>query len=215
MTDNTEAVREVFEKWDVSRAVVVERPGSVVTAAGDNVGRLNIEAETPMYGDFSYDRGSYDSLLGEMDWPASITWTTRMEGDRRDPAYPFDPPIRGVITNCGFGGRGDQTLTASRPEEVVSIHMGHLDVDKKARRMGYGQLMWDCYLAVVAFGPFEASGGIGSTEGGGTVRFLETQGVPRDDIQPGGETLEDGRGVTRWSTSAENVVDDSVVTVLD
>lgn len=215
MTDNTEAVREVFEDWDVARAVVVERPGSVVTAAGDNIGRVNIEAETPLYGEFDYDRGSYDSLLGEHDWPASITWTTEMDGDRRDPAYPFDPPIRGVITNCGFGGRGTQTPTASRPEEVDKIHMGHLEVDRQARRMGYGQLMWDCYLSVVAYGNYPASGGIGSTEGGGTAKFLQSQGVPPEDISPGREAPGDGTGLTRWETPAENVVDPSVVTVLE
>lgn len=187
-------------------AVVVERDSHTVVAAGENIGRLDIEVEADLYGDPVVSRGSRDSLLGEMDFPASISWSVAMERVQpfKDDRYPMSMP--NVIGNVGFRADPDDGLTASHPEDVDVIYMSHLFVQDEARRGGYGQLLWDTYLATVAYGDYRAAGGVGSTEGGGTYEFLKRQGVPEADIEPGRKTTRNGTGTVKWSTDPSNIV---------
>ncbi len=185
-------------------AVVIERESHKVVAAGEDVVHLQFEVEMDHYGTFSHTSPITDSILAEMGPPYTVSWTGTVEREtpHSEDQYPMAMPKS--IGNLGFRGDPDDGITASRSEEVDVIYMSHLFVQEEARRIGYGQLLWDFYLAVVAYGNYRAAGGVGSTEGSGTVRFLRRQGVPEDDIDPGRHA--GGSGTTRWSTDASNVV---------
>lgn len=192
-------------------AVVIERPTHTVVVAGEDVVHLRFEMETTLYGTPSYQTPVSDSLIASLGPPFSISWSFSIDrvSPFSDDEFPMSMPK--AIGNVGWRGDPDEGVTASIAEDVDTIYMSHLYVQEEARRMGYGQLMWDTYLATVAYGDYRAAGGIGSTEGGGTVRFLRSQGVPEADISPGRKTPGAGTGLVKWSTPASNVTSNAPI----
>lgn len=193
-------------------AVAIQRANHVVVAGGEPIARVGIEIDTSLYGEPEVERSTIDSILGEQDSWITMNWNAKVS--RQQPHVDDDFPIGMPETICNLGMR----VVEDDDDEPEAIYMNHLYVQEEARGRGYGLLMWDCYLAVVAYAHYElpqpvaASGGIGSTEGGATYDFLVRQGVPEADIIPGTKTPKEGIGTVTWETPAENVIDPAPIT---
>lgn len=184
--------------------VRIKRDEWIVAAGGEELPRVDLEAKHRLYGNFDWTRSTIDSLLGEKEGWVTLSWNAEInrETPHRDDPYPLSMPE--TIANVGFHVEEDSD------GNPVSLNMTHLYVQEKARRQGYGQLLWDCYLAVAVYGDLELVGGVGSTEEGGTAAFLERQGVPRRDIIAGRKA--GGEGLTQWRTDLDNVASKAPVT---
>jgi len=186
-------------------AIGIGRDSHKVVVAGEELAVLDMEIETDLYGSPSFKTPVSDDIIAAMGPPYSLSWSVEMNrvAPFTDDQYPMSMPQ--AIANLGFRAENEDTLTPSRSGEVTGIYMRHLHVQEEARQQGYGQLLWDVYLAVVAYGGYRAAGGIGSTETGATVAFLKSQGVPEADISPGRKTPGGGAGTVGWSTPAANL----------
>lgn len=187
------------------RTVTVRRPTHTVTASGEDVVHLEFDIDTDLYGDPWMQLPHKDSLLGELDPPFSIAWTFEMNRvqPHSDDQYPMSMPD--TIANIGIRAAKESPYSPSVAEEVEAIDIQHLNVNPRARRMGYGQLLWDVYVAIVAYGDYRAEGGVGSTRSGATVAFLREQGVPMSDISPGARSPQGGEGLVKWDTAPSNI----------
>lgn len=191
--------------------VVVSRDTHTVVVAGHDTVHLQFDVETGLSGEMDFQTPVSDDVIADLGPPYSTTWDAKISRERPYRDDPFDTSMPATIANLGFRGEYDGTGSPTTAEEIDRIYMSHLYVQPQARRMGYGQLMWDIYLAVIAYSELPAAGGIGSTEGGKTYDFLVSQGIPESDISPGRHTPGEGRGVVKWKTAAMNVTADAPI----
>jgi len=187
-------------------AIVIDRSSHAVVAAGEDIAHPQFEVETDLYGNPDFDVPTDNDLIFRMGPPYSINFSAAMQRVQpfKDDQFPTSMPS--AITNAGFRSEYGDVGTPSTADEVERIDLFHLSVQDEARRMGYGQLMWDVYLATAAYGNYTLSGGVGSSEGGATYKFLRQQGVPESDISPGRDTPGEGSGLVRWETPVENAI---------
>lgn len=193
-------------------SVAVSRPSHTIVVAGEDIAHLYFDGELDLYGDLDLPPDHDDNILSSLGAPFSFSWGVAVDRvpPHADDKYPLSMPA--TIANAGIRGRGHDGGSAGRPHEVGRIVMYHLWVQEPARREGYAQVLWDLYLALTAFTDADAGGNVGSTEGGGTVGFLKSQGVPADDISPGRHSPGEGSGTVGWLTDGENITSGAPIT---
>ena len=117
------------------------------------------------------------------------------ETDKPDLKLPHDPPQVAEMN-------AHQTHADSSTDRRDGIHMQHMKVDEDWRREGIGAFLFDVYRAAAVWLGERASGKIGTD--GGTMEFLNQQGIPMGDLK---ETKGTYSGPTAifWNTDADNL----------
>lgn len=185
--------------------VIISRDTHTVAAAGESIERVDIEMETSLPGNPEFTRSTKDSLLGELDSFIHLIYNVEVNRERPLHEDPFPPEMPNTICNASLHGREDRTEGNTPELPLEYIFMDHLHVQEAARGMGYGQLMWDCYLALVAYGDYDAHGKVGDDENRTTVGYLKSQGVPEADITESDSAAWMGENRAVWKTDGSNV----------
>jgi len=180
----------------VTRTVTITRDTHTITATGTDTERLDISVDTSLYGTVKATRSTYSSLIGEVDLGITPKYYVKIDRGmpREEDPFPIDMPH--TIGNMASRLGNTDTPRYDTDSDPDFIYLSHLFVQEDARGMGYGLLMWDCALAVAAFGGIDMTGLVGAG-GGASVSFLERQGVPPDAVRDAGRNV--------WGLSDRNV----------
>lgn len=185
--------------------VAIQRDTHTVVAAGESIERVNIEIDTSLPGEPKFSRSSRNAILGEQDTFINLIYSIEVNRPHPISSDPFPPQMPDTICNTSIHGREDRTEGLSPELPIEYMFMDHLYVQEEARGMGYGQLLWDCYLALVAYGDYDAHGKVGDDDGRTTVAFLKAQGVPPSDITESDSSAWLGKNRAVWETDGGNV----------
>lgn len=197
---------------DTVKAVYVRRSDHTVSLVGEPIPRADLHIDTALSGEARTSRSSRDSLLGEKGF-INLSWKAEMNRGRGRPDDEFPVDMPDTICNLTVYGREDRTGGYSPELPLEYMAMDHLYVQPEARGMGYGQLMWDCYVALVAYIDGDAVGKVGDDEDGTTYEFVRSQGVPADDVQHVDSSAWLGTHRVTWRTDGLNIVDPAPVSV--
>jgi GNAT superfamily N-acetyltransferase len=193
--------------------VVIKRGTHSVIAAGESIERVDIEIQTDLPGDPRFSRSTNHSILGEQDSLMNLSYSIEVNRPRSIYDDPFPVSMPATICNATIYGREDRSdgMTPTLPLEYME--MTHLYVQDEARGRGYGQLLWDCYLALVVYGEYEARGKIGDDTDRNTVAFLKSKGVPAEDITESDSSAWLGTNRAVWATEGRNLTGGEPITL--
>lgn len=189
----------------MTKTVTIARSDHRVVLSGEETPKADLEVESNLPGEVETTRSTRDSLLGEIGF-INLSWGAEVNREQPHKDDPFPMSMPATIANMTVYGREDRTSGSSPELPLEYMYMDHLYVQEEARGMGYGQLLWDCYVALVAFIDGGARGSIGDTGDGDTVVFLRHQGVPEEDITRTDTAAWLGEGMAVWETDGENIV---------
>jgi len=185
--------------------VVVQRGTHRVTAVGESIDRVDIEIILRLPGTPDSTRSTLDSILGELDSFFSLSYDVGVVRPQSINDDPFPASMPSNICNMTIYGGEDRTDGSSPTLPLEYMEMSHLYVQEEARGMGYGQLLWDCYLALVAYGDLDARGKIGDDDERNSVAFLKAKGVPEEDITMSDSSAWLGTNSVSWATDGSNI----------
>lgn len=92
--------------------------------------------------------------------------------------------------------------------DIDGVELTHLHVQDDARGRGIGSILFDWYRAAAIYQGGTANGAFGG--GTASVEFLESQGVPADEIRTGGGAFIATSSV-HWSVPADELMDSGVM----